>query len=95
MDTMTQIVVQLMTQDGIDDSRGYLTENGVVMPAVLPTAGCRNPTKKTGLGSLRPTVGNTESMTTPVSLRCNITEICSGSEEGTYLRLIDVCSTQL
>jgi len=28
-------------------------------------------------------------------LTCNFTEMCSGSEAGSYLRLIDLCITQL
>ena len=38
-------------------SEGH-TQNGVVMPTVLPTVGRRTPTMIPGLGLLRPTVGN-------------------------------------
>ena len=48
---------------------GCWTGNGVVIPTVLPTVGRRAPTKKTGLGPLRPTVGNTFGITTPFSIR--------------------------
>jgi len=37
----------------------------VVSPTVLPTAGSRTPTKKLGLGALRPTVGDTVGETAP------------------------------
>ena len=54
------------------------------MPTVLPTVGRRAPAKKTGLGPLRPTVGNTVGITTPLSVRYPINlrgDLLAGGEE--------------
>ena len=43
-----------------------------------------------------PVVGREVSRMCPILSRNNyFTEMCSGSEAGSYLRLIDVCITQL
>ena len=48
------------------------TGDGVVAPAVLSAVGRRAPRNKTGIGILRPTVGNTVCTTTPFPVRCPI-----------------------
>ena len=45
-------------------SIGYRTENGVVMPTVLPTLGRRGPGPGVFVGALRPTKVNTVGTTT-------------------------------
>ena len=48
------------------------TGDGVVAPTVLSAVGRRAPRNKTGIGILRPTVGNTVCTTTPFPVRCPI-----------------------
>jgi len=53
-------------------------------PPLPPNFKPLNPNPKTGIQeAFRPVVAD------------DLTEMCSGSEEGSYLRLVDLCITQL